>query len=173
MITSARRRTTVTRLPFSIDVQTASSVVAHYPPARLPAHPPAERSRRAVVTTAEGEKASAILRAEGLKQSAIVTAEGAALSTASRLSGRRPANRFSLHRRSCRSDRLPLPRLNPRLREVGNHSVFVDRRFTRPPHYPTAASFDRRSTPLFMPFEATAAMASIGAIKELWGLPGV
>src|SRR5947199_142556 len=39
-------------------------------------HDLAERARRAVVTTAEGEKASAILRAEGLKQSAIVSAEG-------------------------------------------------------------------------------------------------
>ncbi len=38
----------------------------------------AERTRRAVVTEAEGEKTSAILKAEGVKQSAILRAEGEA-----------------------------------------------------------------------------------------------
>ncbi len=123
----------------------------------------AERSRRAVVTTAEGEKASAILRAEGLKQSAIVTAEGQKQSAILSAEGQAEA----------------------RLRVVGAEAQAI--RVTaealgsqgKPAQYLIAKSYleslsniaSNAQKIVFMPFEATAALSSIGSIRELWGAP--
>ncbi len=123
----------------------------------------AERSRRAVVTTAEGEKASAILRAEGLKQSAIVTAEGQKQSAILSAEGQAEA----------------------RLRVVGAEAQAI--RVTaealgaqgKPAQYLIAKSYleslgniaSNAQKIVFLPFEATAALSSIGSIRELWGSP--
>ena len=125
----------------------------------------AERSRRAVVTTAEGEKASAILRAEGLKQSAIVTAEGEKQSAILSAEGQAEA-------------RLRVAGAEAQALRVVAEALGKD---GKPAQYLIAKSYLESLTGIagdaqkvvFMPFEASAAMASIGTIKELWGSPGV
>ena len=123
----------------------------------------AERSRRAVVTTAEGEKASAILRAEGLKQSAIVTAEGEKQSAILSAEGQAEA-------------RLRVAEAEAKALRVVSEALGKD---GKPAQYLIAKSYleslagiagDAQKV-VFMPFEATTAIASIGAIKELWGSP--
>ena len=120
----------------------------------------AERTRRAVVTTAEGEKSSAILRAEGQKQSQIVNAEGskqAAILAAEGQAAGAPARRAGRgagdsddragdgHRGQPGAvpDRAALPRIAQ-------------------PRSPTDA--DKL---VFMPYEATGVLASLGGIREL------
>ena len=124
----------------------------------------AERSRRAVVTTAEGEKASAILRAEGLKQAAIVTAEGEKQSAILSAEGEAEA-------------RLRVAGAEAQALTVVAEALGKD---GKPAQYLIAKSYLESLTGIagdaqkvvFMPFEASAAMASIGTIKELWGAPG-
>jgi regulator of protease activity HflC (stomatin/prohibitin superfamily) len=123
----------------------------------------AERSRRAVVTTAEGEKASAILRAEGLKQSAIVTAEGEKQSAILSAEGQAEA-------------RLRVAGAEAQALRVVAEALGKD---GKPAQYLIAKSYleslagiagDAQKV-VFMPFEATTAISSIGSIKELWGSP--
>jgi regulator of protease activity HflC (stomatin/prohibitin superfamily) len=120
----------------------------------------AERSRRAVVTTAEGEKASAILRAEGLKQSAIVTAEGEKQSAILSAEGQAEA-------------RLRIAGAEAQALRVVAEALGKD---GKPAQYLIAKSYleslagiagDAQKV-VFMPFEATTAISSIGAIRELW-----
>jgi regulator of protease activity HflC (stomatin/prohibitin superfamily) len=121
----------------------------------------AERSRRAVVTTAEGEKASAILRAEGLKQSAIVTAEGEKQSAILSAEGQAEA-------------RLRVAEAEAKALRVVSEALGKD---GKPAQYLIAKSYleslagiagDAQKV-VFMPFEATTAIASNGAKRELWG----
>ncbi len=124
----------------------------------------AERSRRAVVTTAEGEKSSAILRAEGLKQAAIVTAEGEKQSAILSAEGQAEA-------------RLRVAGAEAQALRVVAEALGKD---GKPAQYLIAKSYLESLTGIasdaqkvvFMPFEASSAMASIGAIKELWGATG-
>ena len=125
----------------------------------------AERTRRAVVTTAEGEKSSAILRAEGQKQSQIVNAEGVEAGGDSR--GRRPGAR-----RGCASRRPKRRRFRWSRRRIGAAGS--------PAQYLIAQSYleslgqiatDAQKL-VFLPYEASGIMASLGGITELLQTPG-
>ena len=121
----------------------------------------AERSRRAVVTTAEGEKASAILRAEGSKQAAIVTAEGQKQSAILFAEGQAEAK--------VRVAEAEAQAINLVTKALGGQGS--------PAQYLIAQKYLESLTGIagnaqkvvFLPFEASAAISSIGAIKELWG----
>lgn len=120
----------------------------------------AERSRRAVVTTAEGEKASAILRAEGIQQSAIITAQGEKESAILSAEGQAEA-------------RLRVAEAEAKALRVVADALGKD---GKPAQYLIAKSYleslmgiasDATKT-VFVPYEASAALGSIGAIRELW-----
>lgn len=120
----------------------------------------AERVRRSVVTTAEGEKAAAILKAEGLQQSAIVTAEGDKRAAILQAEGQAEA-------------RLRIAEAEGRAIQVVASALGTD---GNPAQYLIAKSYLESLTGIatdanklvFLPYEATAALSSIGAVRELW-----
>jgi regulator of protease activity HflC (stomatin/prohibitin superfamily) len=108
----------------------------------------AERTRRAVVTTAEGDKASAILRAEGQKQSQIVNAEGSKEAAVLAADGQAQA-------------RL---RVAQALGAVGNPAQYmIAQRYLESL---SAIATDAQKV-VFLPFEASGVMASLGGIREM------
>jgi regulator of protease activity HflC (stomatin/prohibitin superfamily) len=119
----------------------------------------AERTRRAVVTTAEGEKASAILRAEGQKQSQIVNAEGAKQAAILAAEGQAEA-------------RMRIAQAEAQALQVVTQALGAG---ASPAQYLIAKSYlDALSQVatgaqklVFMPYEASAIMSSLGGIREL------
>jgi len=119
----------------------------------------AERTRRAVVTTAEGDKSSAILRAEGQKQSQIVNAEGAKEAAILAAEGQAQA-------------RLRVAQAEAQAIEVVAQALGAS---SNPAHYLIAKSYleslgqiaTGAQKLVFLPYEASGIMASLGGIKEL------
>src|SRR6195256_2961668 len=119
----------------------------------------AERTRRAVVTTAEGDKSSAILRAEGQKQSQIVNAEGAKEAAILAADGQAQA-RLRVAQAEAQAIQLIVTALGP----TGS-----------PAQYSLAQKYLESLTTIasgaqkvvFLPFEATNVMASLGGVREL------
>ncbi len=120
----------------------------------------AERNRRAAILEAEGDKQSAILRAEGNKQAAIVNAEGAkqaAILEAEGIAQARvkvaDAEKEAIHRISAalmQKDTDPAQyliavRYLESLKEIANNTNKL----------------------VFMPYESTGILSSLGGIKEL------
>ena len=124
----------------------------------------AERARRAVVTTAEGEKASAILRAEGLKQSAIVNAEGQKQSAILQAEGQAQA-RLAV----AEAEAQALQAIAKGLGVEGNPARYLIAKGYLESLTSIAANAQKT---VFLPYDASAAMAAVGSIKELWGGPG-
>ena len=118
----------------------------------------AERTRRAVVTTAEGEKASAILRAEGQKQSQIVNAEGSKQAAILAAEGQAEA-------------RLRVAQAEASAIEMVTKSLGGD----SPAQYLIAKSYleslgqiaDKANKVVFLPYEASGLMSSLGGLQEL------
>ena len=120
----------------------------------------AERSRRAVVTTAEGEKSAAILRAEGLQQSAIITAEGEKQSAILAAEGQAEARL-----RIAAAEAKALEVVAGALGSHGNPAQYlIAKNYLESL---SAIAADAQKT-VFLPYEATAALGSIAAVKELW-----
>jgi regulator of protease activity HflC (stomatin/prohibitin superfamily) len=119
----------------------------------------AERTRRAVVTTAEGEKASAILRAEGQKQSQIVNAEGSKQAAILAAEGQAQA-------------RLAVAQAEAQALQVVAQAIGAA---ANPAQYLIAQRYleslnliaGNANKLVFLPFEATGVMSSLGGIKEL------
>ncbi len=119
----------------------------------------AERSRRAVVTTAEGEKSSAILRAEGGKQAQIVNAEGAKQAVILAAEGQAEA-------------RLRIAQAEAQALEVVAKAIGAG---TSPAQYLIAQRYIESLNTIahdadklvFMPYEASGVLASLGGIREL------
>ena len=119
----------------------------------------AERTRRAVVTTAEGEKASAILSAEGQKQSQIVKAEGSKESAILAAEGQAQA-------------RLRVAQAEAQAIELVSKAIGAT---ASPAQYMIAQKYLESLTSIaagaqkivFLPYEASGILASLGGIKEL------
>src|SRR5215212_3690391 len=119
----------------------------------------AERTRRAVVTTAEGEKASAILRAEGQKQAQIVKAEGSKESAILAAEGQAQAG-LRVAQAEAQAIELVVKALGSR---------------DNPAQYLIAQKYlealgqisTNAQKLVFLPYEASGIMASLGGIKEL------
>jgi regulator of protease activity HflC (stomatin/prohibitin superfamily) len=119
----------------------------------------AERTRRAVVTTAEGEKSSAILRAEGQKQAQIVNAEGAKEAAILSAEGQAEA-------------RLRVAQAEAQAIQVVALALGAA---ANPAQYMIAKSYldslgqiaTNAQKLVFLPYEASGIMASLGGIKEL------
>jgi regulator of protease activity HflC (stomatin/prohibitin superfamily) len=120
----------------------------------------AERSRRATVTAAEGEKSSAILRAEGQKQSKIVTAEGEKASAILAAEGQATA-RLRVAQAEAQAIELVMAALGA----TGNPAQYlIAQRYLESL---TAIAANPQKI-VFLPFEASGVMGSIGSMKELF-----
>ena len=119
----------------------------------------AERSRRAIVTEAEGEKSSAILKAEGQKQSAIVAAEGQREAAINRAEGEATALV-----RVAQGEAKAIQTIA---------EAFAGK--TNPAGYLVALKYIEALRELskganktvFLPYEATGVLSSLGGMKEL------
>jgi regulator of protease activity HflC (stomatin/prohibitin superfamily) len=119
----------------------------------------AERTRRAVVTTAEGEKSSAILRAEGQKQSQIVTAEGSKEAAILAAEGQAQARL-----RVAQAEAQAIQVVAQAIGTAGNPAQYlIAQRYMESL---TAIATDADKL-VFMPYEATGVLASLGGIREL------
>jgi regulator of protease activity HflC (stomatin/prohibitin superfamily) len=120
----------------------------------------AERERRASVTTAEGEKASSILRAEGRKQSEIVSAEGQKQAAILAAEGAAEA-RIRVAEAEATAIRAIADALGP----AGLPAQYL----IAQKYLDAMSSFGKDADKtVFMPYEASGVMASVGGIRELF-----
>src|SRR4249920_3545470 len=119
----------------------------------------AERTRRAVVTTAEGEKSAAILRAEGQKQSQIVTAEGSKQAAILAAEGQAEARL-----RVANAEAQAIQMIAQSIGAAGNPAQYlIAQRYLES----LGAIATGAQKLVFMPYEATGVLASLGGIREL------
>src|SRR3954454_15056453 len=119
----------------------------------------AERTRRAVVTTAEGEKASAILRAEGQKQSQIVNAEGAKQAAILAAEGQAEARL-----RVAQAEAQAIQVVTQALGASGSPAQYLIAQKYLESLNAIAVGAQKL---VFLPYETSGIMASLGGIKEL------
>lgn len=119
----------------------------------------AERTRRAVVTTAEGEKSAAILRAEGQKQSQIVTAEGMKAAAVLAAEGQAEARL-----RVAQAESQAIQMIAGAIGTAGNPAQYLIAQKYLESLGTIATDADKL---VFLPYEATGILASLGGIKEL------
>ena len=119
----------------------------------------AERTRRAVVTTAEGEKSSAILRAEGQKQAAIVNAEGAKEAAILAAEGQAQARL-----RVAQAEAQAIQVVSQALGSAGSPAQYL----IAQKYLEALGQISTNAQKLvFLPYEASGILASLGGIKEL------
>ena len=119
----------------------------------------AERTRRAVVTTAEGEKASAILRAEGQKQSQIVNAEGSKQAAILAAEGQAEARL-----RVAQAEAQAIQFVAQAIGTAGNPAQYlIAQRYLEA----LGAIATGAQKLVFLPYEASGVMASLGGLREL------
>ena len=119
----------------------------------------AERTRRAVVTTAEGDKSSAILRAEGQKQSAIVNAEGSKQAAVLAAEGQAEARL-----RVADAEARAIQMVAQAIGSAGNPAQYlIAQRYLES----LTAIANGADKLVFMPYEASGILSSLGGIKEL------
>jgi regulator of protease activity HflC (stomatin/prohibitin superfamily) len=119
----------------------------------------AERSRRAVVTTAEGEKAAAILRAEGEKQSKIVSAEGEKQSAILSAEGQAEARL-----KVATAEASAIEAISQAVGKTGSPTQYLIAQKYLDSLNQIAKNAGKT---VFIPYEATAVMGSLGGLKEL------
>jgi regulator of protease activity HflC (stomatin/prohibitin superfamily) len=119
----------------------------------------AERTRRAVVTTAEGEKSSAILRAEGQKQALIVNAEGSKQAAILAAEGQAEARL-----RVAQAEAQAIQVVTQAMGSAGNPAQYlIAQRYLES----LGAIATGAQKLVFLPYEASGVMASLGGIREL------
>lgn len=124
----------------------------------------AERTRRAVVTIAEGEKASAILRAEGEKQSKIVSAEGAKQSAILAAEGEAEAKL-----KVAQAEAQAIQAISHSIGNLGDPVQYLVAQKYLESLNEIAKNADKT---VFLPYEASGVMGSLGGLKELLSSSG-
>jgi regulator of protease activity HflC (stomatin/prohibitin superfamily) len=119
----------------------------------------AERTRRAVVTTAEGEKASAILRAEGQKQAEIVNAEGSKQAAILAAEGQAEARL-----RIAEAEAQAIQVVAKALGAAGDPAQYLIAQRYLESLNQIASNAQKL---VFLPYEASGVLASLGGIREL------
>ncbi|MEI7473771.1 MAG: SPFH domain-containing protein [bacterium] len=121
----------------------------------------AERDRRATILMAEGEKTSAILKAEGIKESDINKAQGQKTSAILRAEGEAEAKI-----KIAQAESAAIKLITEAISEKGdpvNYLVAIKYIET----LKEISSGDKSKT-VYMPYEATGVLSSLGGIKELF-----
>jgi len=124
----------------------------------------AERVRRAVVTAAEGEKSAAILKAEGEKQSRIVSAEGAKQAVILAAEGQADARL-----KVAQAEAAAIRAVSESLGKVESPAQYLIAQRYLESLVQIAQGANKT---VFLPFEASGAMAALGGIKELLSSEG-
>lgn len=121
----------------------------------------AERNRRASILLAEGEKQSQILKAEGQKQSAIVSAEGQKQSAILQAEGQAEA-RMRVANAEAEAIKLVANALKENGGDPSSYLIALK-------YLESLKDISVNSNKLvFMPFEASGALGSLSAIKEIF-----
>jgi len=118
----------------------------------------AERERRAEVTKAEGDKASAILQAEGDKTARILRAEAERDASVAQAEGRKKATILDAEGKS-EATRLVFEAI---------HNGRATPEVLALRYLETLQELGRGSNKMFIPYEASASLAAVGAIKEVF-----
>lgn len=118
----------------------------------------AERERRAVVTAAEGTKRSAVLEAEGEREAAIARAEGEKRATILEAEGTAEA-RVKI----AQAEAEALTCLREALNETNPANYLIAMKYLES----LEKMSDGQATKIFLPFEATGILGSIGGIREM------
>jgi regulator of protease activity HflC (stomatin/prohibitin superfamily) len=120
----------------------------------------AERTRRATVTTAQGDREAAITRAEGEKQSAILAAEGEKQALILDAEGEREAQiaRAAGEAEAIRQVFGAIHEGNPTADLLAIKYLET-----------LAKVADGQATKIFLPLEATALLGAIGGMREVFG----
>ena len=118
----------------------------------------AERERRAVVTEAEGTKKSAILEAEGEREAAIARAEGEKRATILEAEGTAEA-RVKL----AEAEAEALKRVRGALNEASPANYLIALKYLESLEKMSAG----QATKIFLPFEASGILSSLGGIREM------
>lgn len=129
----------------------------------------AERSRRAVVTEASGQKEAAIARAEGEKQSAILQAEGVKQQRVLEAQGQADAIRALAEAERYRQETVAAGEAE------ATRQVYAAIHDGQPTNDLLAVKYleslkaiaEGRATKIFLPTEATAALGALGGMAEL------
>jgi regulator of protease activity HflC (stomatin/prohibitin superfamily) len=119
----------------------------------------AERDRRATVTEAEGQKRGAILRAEGVKEAQILEAEGQAQA----IKNIAEAEKFQ-KLTVAEGEGQAIERVFAAIHTGDPTPDLIAIRYLQA--LPEIAN--GQATKLFLPFEASGILSSLGAIKEIW-----
>ncbi|MEE8200455.1 MAG: SPFH domain-containing protein [Candidatus Acidoferrales bacterium] len=118
----------------------------------------AERERRAVVTEAEGTKTAAILAAEGQREAAIAKAEGVKRSTILQAEGMAEA-RLKI----AAAEAEALNRVRGSLGQDSPANYLIALKYLESLEKIAAG----QATKIFLPFEATGILSSVGGIREI------
>ena len=131
----------------------------------------AERTRRASVTTAQGDREAAIARAEGAKQSKILEAEGHREAQILDAQGRAEATKAEAEAEQFRQQAVAAGQADA-IRSVyqaiheGNPTADV----LAVKYLETlAAVADGQATKIFLPLEASAVLGALGPMRDLFG----
>jgi regulator of protease activity HflC (stomatin/prohibitin superfamily) len=119
----------------------------------------AERDRRATVTEAEGEKRAAILRAEGVKEARILEAQGQAQA----IKEVAEAEKFQLFT-VAEGEAQAIERVFGAIHTGDPTPDLIAIRYLDA--LPKIA--DGQATKLFLPYEASGILSSLGAVREIW-----
>jgi regulator of protease activity HflC (stomatin/prohibitin superfamily) len=122
----------------------------------------AERERRAEVTRAEGDKSAAILKAEGEKQARILRAEAERDAEVARAEGHKRAVMLEAEGKA-EATRLVFEAIHA---GKATPEVLALR------YLETLQELGKGDNKIFVPYEATAALGSVGALKELFSGSG-
>ncbi len=118
----------------------------------------AERERRAEVTKAEGDKAAAILHAQGDKESRILRAEAERDASIALAEGQKKAAVLEAEGKSAAT----------RLVFEAIHSGRATAEVLALRYLETLQELGRGSNKVFVPYEASAALASLGVLKDVF-----
>jgi regulator of protease activity HflC (stomatin/prohibitin superfamily) len=118
----------------------------------------AERERRAVVTEAEGTKTSAVLEAEGQREAAIARAEGNKRSTILEAEGIAQA-RLTI----AEAEAGALKRMREGLNDANPTNYLIALKYLESLEKISAG----QATKIFLPFEASGILSSLGGIREM------
>ena len=130
----------------------------------------AERTRRAVVTAAAGEREAAIARAEGEKQAAILSAQGLRESAILEAEGEAAATRTAAEAERFRQEAVSAGEA------AAIRAVYLAIHEAKPSPDLIAIKYletlqvmaNGQATKLFLPTELTAVLGALGGMKELF-----
>jgi regulator of protease activity HflC (stomatin/prohibitin superfamily) len=121
----------------------------------------AERNRRALVLQADGERQAAITRAEGEKQAAITRAEGEKESAILKAQGAASARLAQ-----AEAEGEAIRHVAQAIQGMGNPAQYLAT--TRYIDSLREMAGSRNSKVIFMPYEASAVLSTVGSLKELF-----